>query len=48
MSGRLHTAAITCALLGLGIAGDLTYVHYAGIAPACQIAQGCEKVQSSE
>ena len=48
MSRRLRTAAIACAVLGLGIAGYLTYVHYAGIAPVCQISQGCEKVQSSE
>jgi uncharacterized membrane protein len=48
MSGRLRTAAIACAVLGLGIAGYLTYVHYAGISPVCEIAHGCEKVQTSE
>jgi uncharacterized membrane protein len=48
MSARLRTAAIACAVLGLGIAGYLTYVHYAGIAPACEIAHGCKKVQTSQ
>jgi uncharacterized membrane protein len=47
MSDRLRTAAIACCALGLAIAGYLTYVHYAGIAPVCEIAHGCEKVQSS-
>jgi uncharacterized membrane protein len=48
MSGRLRAAAIACAVLGLGIAGYLTYVHYAGISPVCEIAHGCEKVQTSQ
>jgi uncharacterized membrane protein len=34
------------ALVGAGIAGYLTYVHYRGIAPICTTG-GCEKVQSS-
>jgi uncharacterized membrane protein len=38
--------ALLC-LLGLGIAGYLTYVHYAGIEPVCTTG-GCEKVQASE
>ena len=48
MADRLRAAAIACCVLGLGIAGYLTYVHYAGVSPACEIAHGCEKVQSSE
>ncbi len=48
MSDRLRAAAIACCVLGLGIAGYLTYVHYAGVTPACEIAHGCEKVQTSE
>jgi uncharacterized membrane protein len=48
MSARLRAAAIACAVLGLGIAGYLTYVHYAGISPVCEIAHGCEKVQTSQ
>jgi uncharacterized membrane protein len=48
MTDRLRTAAIACCVVGLGIAGYLTYVHYAGISPVCEIAHGCEKVQTSE
>jgi uncharacterized membrane protein len=48
MSDRLRTAAIACCGLGLAIAGYLTYVHYAGISPVCEIAHGCEKVQTSQ
>jgi uncharacterized membrane protein len=48
MIDRLRTAAIACCVVGLGIAGYLTYVHYAGISPVCEIAHGCEKVQTSE
>jgi uncharacterized membrane protein len=47
MSARLRTAAIACCALGLAIAAYLTYVHYAGVSPVCEIAHGCEKVQSS-
>jgi uncharacterized membrane protein len=47
MSDRLRTAAIAICALGIAIAGYLTYVHYAGISPACEIAHGCEKVQTS-
>jgi uncharacterized membrane protein len=34
-------------LLGVGIAGYLTYVHYAGLHPICEIGHGCETVQTS-
>jgi uncharacterized membrane protein len=47
MTDRLRTAALACCVLGLAIAGYLTYVHYAGISPVCEIAHGCEKVQTS-
>jgi uncharacterized membrane protein len=47
MSDRLRTAAVACCVLGLAIAGYLTYVHYAGVSPVCEIAHGCERVQSS-
>jgi uncharacterized membrane protein len=47
MSDRLRVAALACTMLGLAIAGYLTYVHYAGVAPVCEIAHGCEKVQTS-
>src|SRR5207247_901549 len=42
---RALTAAV--ALVGLGIATYLTIVHYAGGAPVCAIAHGCETVQRS-
>jgi uncharacterized membrane protein len=44
------TLRITLTLLataGLGIAGYLTYVHYAGISPVCTTGGSCEKVQTS-
>jgi uncharacterized membrane protein len=44
---RLRLAAIVLAVLGVGVAGYLTYVHYRGIAPICAVGHGCEKVQSS-
>jgi uncharacterized membrane protein len=47
MSDRLRVAALACCVLGLAIAGYLTYVHYARVAPVCEIAHGCEKVQTS-
>jgi uncharacterized membrane protein len=40
-------AVAAIALVGLGIAGYLTYVHYAGLHPLCLASGGCEKVQSS-
>ena len=48
MSDRLRIATIAVALVGLGVAGYLTYAHYAGIDPACGIAHGCATVQASE
>jgi uncharacterized membrane protein len=44
----LRTAGLVLAVLGIGIAGYLTYVHYAGVEPACSIAHGCHKVQHSQ
>ena len=44
----LGLLAAALAVLGAGIAGYLTYVHYAGIAPVCTGGGGCEKVQSSQ
>jgi uncharacterized membrane protein len=46
--GGLRLAALVLAVLGLGIAGYLTYVHYSGATPVCEISHGCEKVQTSE
>jgi uncharacterized membrane protein len=45
---RLTLASVALAVIGLGIAGYLTYIHYRGIAPVCAIAHGCVKVQSSQ
>jgi uncharacterized membrane protein len=44
----LQRAGLVLAILGLGIAGYLTYIHYAGVDPVCNIAHGCHKVQSSQ
>jgi uncharacterized membrane protein len=35
-------------VLGLGVAGYLVYVHYAGIKPTCTLGTSCLKVQTSE
>lgn len=36
-------------VLGIGVAGYLTYVHYADIEPICASgSNGCEKVQASD
>jgi uncharacterized membrane protein len=44
----LRIATAVLALVGVGIAGYLTYVHYAGLSPICAGGNhGCEKVQSS-
>src|SRR5262249_49731882 len=43
----LHRVLIVLTLIGIGIAGYLTYVHYEGLSPICAINEGCEKVQSS-
>ncbi|HEY1597404.1 MAG TPA: vitamin K epoxide reductase family protein [Thermoleophilaceae bacterium] len=44
---KVDIAIGVVALVGLGIAGYLTYVHYAGLHPLCLASGGCEKVQSS-
>jgi uncharacterized membrane protein len=46
---RLRTAAIVLSLLGIAVAGYLTYVHYAELQPFCVGGGGgCEKVQTSD
>src|ERR1700756_5409145 len=48
MSARtLRITLIMLATAGLGVAGYLTYVHYAGIDPVCTAGGSCEKVQTS-
>lgn len=44
---RLRIAAAIVALIGLGIAAYLTYVHYAKLKPLCLSSGSCETVQSS-
>lgn len=44
---RLRIAAVVVALIGLGIAAYLTYVHYAKLKPLCLSSGACETVQSS-
>jgi uncharacterized membrane protein len=43
----LHRALVVLALVGIGIASYLTYVHYEGLSPICAVGHGCEKVQAS-
>jgi uncharacterized membrane protein len=44
----LRTTGLVLAVLGVGVAGYLVYVHYAGVEPVCNIAHGCHKVQTSK
>lgn len=45
---RAATAMWILTVIGLGIAGYLTYVHYEGLHPLCfSGGGGCEKVQTS-
>jgi uncharacterized membrane protein len=48
MSRRvLRIAMVVLTVLGIGIASYVTYVHYAGIKPACTAGESCTKVQTS-
>jgi uncharacterized membrane protein len=48
MSSRtLRIVLIALCVVGLGVASYLTYVHYAGIKPACTAGESCTKVQTS-
>ena len=38
---------IALTVIGLGVAGYLTYVHYSGTRPACTLGTACIKVQTS-
>ena len=44
---RLLIAILVLSVIGVGIAGYLTYVHYAGIKVLCLSSGGCETVQAS-
>jgi uncharacterized membrane protein len=43
----LRRLLIVLTMAGLGVAGYLTYVHYAGVMPVCTTGGSCEKVQTS-
>jgi uncharacterized membrane protein len=45
---RLWRVALALALVGVGIAGYLVYVHYAHATVICSISHGCETVQKSK
>jgi uncharacterized membrane protein len=44
----LRRVMIGLAVVGLAVAVYLTYVHYAGIKPACTAGEACIKVQTSQ
>lgn len=44
---RLRIAILVLTLIGIGVAGYLTYTHYAKIKVLCGANGGCETVQSS-
>ncbi|HEX3511032.1 MAG TPA: vitamin K epoxide reductase family protein [Solirubrobacteraceae bacterium] len=46
-SRNLRIAMIVLTVIGIGLATYLTYVHYAGIKPACTAGESCTKVQTS-
>jgi uncharacterized membrane protein len=43
-----RTATMAVALVGIAVAGYLTWVHYTGLAPICTGISDCERVQSSD
>jgi len=44
----LRTAALVLSVLGIGVAGYLTVVHFTGLEPLCASGGGgCERVQTS-
>jgi uncharacterized membrane protein len=45
---RLRIAILVLSLIGIGIAGYLTYVHYEGLKVLCLSSGGCETVQASQ
>jgi uncharacterized membrane protein len=48
VSITLRRVMLALCVVGLGVAAYLTYVHYAGVKPACTAGQSCLKVQTSE
>jgi uncharacterized membrane protein len=47
MTITLRRVMIALAVVGIVVAGYLTFIHYAGINPACTAGQSCIKVQTS-
>jgi uncharacterized membrane protein len=47
VSRTLRRVMTVLAVVGLGVATYLTYIHHAGINPACTAGQSCLKVQTS-
>jgi uncharacterized membrane protein len=47
-AAALRVGSAVVGAIGLGIAGYLTIVHYAGGAPVCAISHGCATVQQSD
>src|ERR1700736_4021585 len=43
----LWITMLALTVIGLAVASYLTYVHYAGIKPACSLGGSCELVQTS-
>ena len=48
MNARLRLAMATLAVVGVGVAAYLTYVHYSGAQPACTAGLSCLQVQTSQ
>jgi uncharacterized membrane protein len=44
---QLQIAIGVLCLIGIGVAGYLTYTHYAKVSVACPVSGGCETVQKS-
>jgi uncharacterized membrane protein len=44
----LRRVMIGLTVLGIALAAYLTYIHYAGIKPACTAGESCLKVQTSQ
>ena len=45
---RLRRILLGLTVVGIGVAGYLSYIHFQGIQSVCLIAGGCEKVQESQ
>jgi uncharacterized membrane protein len=45
---RLRRILFALTIVGIGVAGYLSYIHLEGIKSVCLIAGGCEKVQESK